>query len=78
MRTQMIKKDRLTKVMEDRLIDGEQDIPLLNRHLTTALFFSKLSEERSRLVREKITLFAASPERRAHLLKELKENLQPK
>ena len=72
----MIKKDRLTKVMESRMTDGEQGIPLLNRHLTSTLFFSKLSEGPSRMIRERINLFAASPERRAHLLQELKENLQ--
>jgi len=72
----MIKKHRLTKSMESRMSDGEQGIPLLNRHLTSALFFSKLGEERSRIIREKIQLFAASPERREHLLQTLKENLQ--
>ena len=72
----MIKKDRLTKVIETQISDGEQGIPLLNRHLTSALFFSKLSGDRSRIVREKITLFATSPERRERLLQELKENLE--
>lgn len=72
----MIKKDRLTKGMENRISDGEEGIPLLNRHLTSALFFSKLSEDRSKAVREKITLFATSQERRQDLLQELKKNLQ--
>jgi hypothetical protein len=72
----MFKKDRLTKVLENRISDGEEGIPLLNRHLTTALFCSKLSADASKTVREKIHLSAASPERRAHLLQELKENLQ--
>ncbi len=72
----MFKRDRLTKVIENRLADGEDGIPLLNRHMTTALFCSKLSAEASKTVREKIHLSAASPERRAHLLQELKMNLQ--
>lgn len=72
----MIKKGRLTKGLESRISDGEEGIPLLNRHLTCALFFSKLSEGRAKAVREKISLFVMSPQRRADLLQELKRNLQ--
>jgi len=72
----MIKKGRLTKSMETRISDGEQGIPLFNRHLTSTLFFSKLSEGRAKSVREKISLFAMSQERREDLLQQLKRNLQ--
>lgn len=72
----MIKKDRLTKVMEDRISDGEEGVPLLNRHLTCALFFSKLGENRAKVVREKLHFVVTSPERRERLLEELKINLQ--
>ena len=72
----MIKKARLTKGMENRISGGEDGIPLLNRHLTSALFFSKLSEGRAKAVREKISLFAMSQERREDLLQQLKKNLQ--
>ncbi len=72
----MIKRDRLTKNIEEQISEGEQGIPLLNRHLTSALFFSKFSAGNARTVREKFNFVVASPERREHLLAELKENLQ--
>ena len=72
----MIKRDRLTKNIETQISEGEQAIPLLNRHLTSALFFMKLSARRARTVREKFNFVVASAERREHLLAELKENLQ--
>ena len=75
----IIKRDRLTKNIETQISEGSQEgqgIPLLNRHLTSALFFSKLSAGPARTVREKINFVVASPQRREHLLAELKENLQ--
>jgi len=72
----MIKRDRLTKNIETQISEGEQTIPLLNRHLTSALFFMKLSTNRARTVREKFNFMMANAERREHLLAELKENLQ--
>ncbi len=72
----MIQRDRLTKNIEEQISEGEQDIPLLNRHLTSALFFSKFSADDARTVREKFNFVVASPQRREHLLAELKENLQ--
>lgn len=72
----IIQKDRLTKHIEEQISEGEQDIPLLNRHLTSALFFSKFSATNARTVRQKFNFVVASPERREHLLYELKENLQ--
>ncbi len=72
----MIQKDRLTKDIEEQISESQQDIPLLNRHLTSALFLSKLSANEARPVREKLNFVVASPQRRAHLLEELKENLQ--
>jgi len=73
----MIKKDRLTKNIETRISeDKEHSIPLLNRHLTSALFFTKLSASSARPVREKLNFVVATAERREHLLAELKVNLQ--
>ncbi len=73
----MIKKDRLTKNIEEQISADEQShIPLLNRHLTSALFFTKLSARSARPVREKLNFVLASPQRREHLLAQLKENLQ--
>ena len=72
----MIRKDRLTKNIEAQISEDEQSIPLLNRHLTSALFFSKLSTRSARTVREKLNFVVASAERREHLLAELKVNLQ--
>ena len=72
----MIKRDRLTKSIETQISEGVQAIPLLNRHLTTALFLSKLSAQSSRPVRDKISFIVSSAQRRRHLLAELKVNLQ--
>ena len=72
----MIKRDRLTKNIETQISEGDQTIPLLNRHLTTALFLSKLSAQSSRPVRDKISFVVSSAQRREHLLAELKVNLQ--
>lgn len=72
----MIQKDRLTKSIEDQINEDGHEIPLLNRHLTSALFLSKLGDRASRPVREKLNFVVASPERREHLLAELKENLR--
>ncbi len=72
----IIQRDRLPKNDEDEISGIEQGIPLLNRHLTSALFFSKFSAGNARTVREKFNFVVASPERREHLLAELKENLQ--
>lgn len=72
----MIQRDRLTKDIEEQISESQEGIPLLNRHLTSALFFSKLSASKARPVREKLNFIVASAERRAHLLAQLKENLQ--
>ncbi len=72
----MIQKGRLTKNIEEHIAEGDYQIPLLNRHLTSALFFSKFSAEPARTVREKFNFVVASPARRERLLAELKENLQ--
>ncbi len=72
----MIQRDRLTKNIEEQICEDGQGIPLLNRHLTSALFFSKLSAGSARTVREKLIFVVATPQRREHLLAELKANLQ--
>jgi hypothetical protein len=71
----MIKKEKLLKELELLVILGKSKNPLLNRHISSSLFFSELKAQERKAILEKFQEISIAQSKHLEILGKIKEEI---
>jgi len=71
----MIKKEKLLKGLESLVILGKNKNPLLNRHISSSLFFSELKPQERKAILEKFQEISVAQAKHLVILGQIKEEI---
>ena len=71
-----IEKTKLLKMMEDAISLEDKAIPIYNRHLKTALFWSGLTASAREQLRIQLGILEKESERHTKVLREMKKKIE--
>ena len=71
----MIKKERLIQQIESLIGLEKSAIPMLNRHISSALFFSELQSKERNMILENLQKMSIARSKHLEVLVQLKEDI---
>ncbi len=71
----MIKKEKLLKALESLVILEKSKNPLLNRHVSSSLFFSELKPQERKAILDKFQTISVAQSKHLEILNQIKEEI---
>ena len=71
----MIKKEKLVKELESLVNLGKSKDPLINRHISSSLFFSELKPQERKAVLERFQEISIAQAKHLEILTQIKEEI---
>ncbi len=71
----MIKKEKLFQKLESLVILEKSKNPLLNRHISSSLFFSELKPQERKIILDKFQEISIAQSRHLKILEQIKEEV---